>query len=154
MYVGTRSTKIISLIWLQSKARCNSASPFKCSHKVTHFSICCKRLSLHVVVLRWNILEIHTVWVANDRKYGIEIKRNSTCCKIVISQQIWTRIKRQVEWIVAVLTIYTALKLIHVKAANLLLDCIEGLLGRQASRSPQHLKVERFSTWVVFAHRA
>ena len=47
-----------------------------------------------------------------------EITTISTCCKIVISQHISTRIKRQVELIVAVLTIKTTLKLIHGKTSN------------------------------------
>ena len=43
--------------------------------------------------------------VAIDRKYGIKITTTSTCCKIVISGQISSRIKRHVELFVAVVAI-------------------------------------------------
>ena len=37
------------------------------------------------------------------KRIGIKTTTISTCRKILISQQIWERIKRQVEWVVAVL---------------------------------------------------
>ena len=65
--------------------------------------------SLLDVVVCGNILEFgnpliwilylcnnHAVWVAIDRRSGMKITTISTCCKILISQQILTRIKRLV----------------------------------------------------------
>ena len=47
----------------------------------------------------------NTVCVAIDRRYGIKITTTLTCCEIVISRQISSRIKRHVELFVAVVAI-------------------------------------------------
>ena len=51
---------------------------------------------------------------------GIKITAISTSRKIFIPQQIWKPIKKRVEKIVAVLTIYTALKLSHGNAYRMI----------------------------------
>ena len=100
-----------SLIWWESKALNARAArwyfciPLRMQSQSVYY---CYPWRHSVLELRWNILEApsyelhicailpHTVFVAIDRKYGIKITMTSTCCKIVISRQISTRIKRHV----------------------------------------------------------
>ena len=51
------------------------------------------------------------------KKIGIKTATISTCRKILISQQIWERTKWQVECVVPVLMLQTAIKLTHRKAS-------------------------------------
>ena len=82
-----------------------SAFPFKCSHKVFVIVIRDVIPYLNFAETYWKALHMSFIFLAIDRKYGIKITMTLTCCKIVISRQISSRIKRHVELFVAVVAI-------------------------------------------------
>ena len=103
------------IIWWESKAlNARAARWYFCIPLQMQLqSVCyCYPWRHSLLELRWNILEapsyalhICAITTHSIRKYGIKITTTSTCCNIVISRQISSRIKRHVELFVAVVAI-------------------------------------------------